>query len=353
MWWSTDSTLATRIPVRFNFMPSWWHREYGLFFGQRLFTDIDYRANIRQEMDRLAHERFGDIGLGHSDPPLRYFLDDLNNATMPAALGCEVCWADDNYPDAAPLPEDTLRRLAAPDDIRQSWPVAEMFRQAREIQRRTGEDTPVTWNLLGIQNLCVKLRGSEFFADYYADPDLAEHLLDVVMAVTEQSMNHFHTHNAFPVMMNGNVPVPFHINLNCTVAMAGPKTYERWLLPREQQLEKLAAGMGLKYGIHHCGLFDEYASLYARVDNVVWLEIGWGSDLRLALDTFPDAWIQYIIDFQFVANARKGQICDYLGGLLEDVGPDSKRVMLVVADLDCGTPDDNIREIVNAMLPGR
>lgn len=67
MWWSTDTKLPTSIPVRFNFMPSWWKDGYGIVFGERLFTDIEYRARTRQEMFRLAHERFGEIGLGEAD----------------------------------------------------------------------------------------------------------------------------------------------------------------------------------------------------------------------------------------------------------------------------------------------
>ncbi len=97
MWWGAKVKIPTVVPVSFNFMPSWWYREYGVAYKEQIFTDPEYRAQILREMSRLAYDRFRDVGLGEPDPQLSYINDDLVDATMPAALGAKVVFADDHF----------------------------------------------------------------------------------------------------------------------------------------------------------------------------------------------------------------------------------------------------------------
>lgn len=126
-------------PVIVNYMPSWWAREYGLALGERLFLDAEYRAATIGEMHRLAHDRFGDIGLGQPDPAPVYCTDDLGNATLPAVFGCEVVFADDQYPANHSLPAEAVAAAEPPADLATTFPmsdVCETEQRAVRLSRR-------------------------------------------------------------------------------------------------------------------------------------------------------------------------------------------------------------------------
>jgi hypothetical protein len=296
------------------------------------------------------YESFGDVGLGQFDPELTYFTDDLGNATLLAALGCQIIWAEDNYPDALFLTEDQIRSLRCPEDVTSLYPMCEIIRQANEIRHRRNQDVNISWNVLGLQNLCVKLRGAEFFADYYGEPELVKQLLDTVMKITLKSVDFFcKRHSQFPSVLLKDKKTEFFVNQNCTVPIAGPKIYKKWLLPRERQLQSVKSSRGLHYAIHHCGKFDDYASLYSQVNDIVWLEIGWESNLRSALNAFPDAWIQYIVSFKFINESTPKEILSFMQKLIDTAGNDLHRLSLNIADIEYGTPDENIRAALESL----
>ncbi|MHB1459568.1 MAG: uroporphyrinogen decarboxylase family protein [Armatimonadota bacterium] len=351
MWWASTSKLNLKAPVMFNFMHSWWHRHYGIDFGERMFTDVENRAHTVCEMNRLAFDRFGDIGLGESDSTPTYSFDDIGNATMAAAMGAEVVFYKDQYPEARPLAEDQVEALSEPEDITRLYPINEIIRQADYVRKQYGVDARAAWNCHGVQNMCVQICGSGFFLDYYANPDRARRLLDLARHLQRQSVDYFATQNAFGSVTVGKQKSDYFRGANCTIPLTGPNIYEDWLLEYEQQASAQMAEIGRKYAIHHCGKFDDYAELYKRVDNVVWLEIGWGSDLRRALDAFPNAWVQYTVDSGLLMNGTKENICQAISSLVDAAGPDISRVSLSVPDIEFGTPDENVKAVVDELLP--
>ena len=171
MWWSTTCSLPTRVPLQFHFLPSWWHREYGISHGERLFLDVEHRARTAREMQRLVSERFSDIGLGDPDPPLVYIAGDLANATMPAAFGCEVVFSDDRYPANLPLSQEQPPPLGLAADLSNTYPFREMIRQTEYVSAKHDVELPLGWNTMGVQNIAVQTVGAGFFAEYYARPN--------------------------------------------------------------------------------------------------------------------------------------------------------------------------------------
>ena len=341
MRWSTSSKLPTAAPVQFNFMPSWWHRHYGISFGERMFSDPEYRARMAREMHRLAHERFGEVGLGESNPEMVYFSDDLSNATLPAAFGCPVVCAEDNYPVNSPLPEEELRKISLPEDITKVYPFREIIRQAESVNTRHNADLHPSWNVMGVQNIAVQIAGSNFFVQYYTDPELAKRLLDDAREMMVRSLNYF---------LSVGSRLEFLCNANCTVPLAGPKIYRDHLFAQEERLYTAVTRQGIGYAIHHCGHFDDYADLYRKIKHVVFIEIGWGSDLRLALDLFPEAKVQYIVSFQFIQDGPPKKIKEFMQSIIESAGPDVGRLSFHIADLEYGIPDEHVRAVVEGLL---
>lgn len=339
MWWCTATTLPVAAPVIVNFMPSWWAREYGLALGERLFLDAEQRAQTAREMHRLAYDRFGEVGLGQGDPELVYFVDDLGNATLPAVFGCEVVFADDQYPANHPIGDE---EIAAPKDIAAAFPMREIISQARLLSERHGVDVRPAWGTMGVQNAAVRTVGDRLFADYYAAPDRARRLLGVMCDLMLASVDYFREVGSAPDVL---------WDQNCTVPLVGPATYERELLSYDVGLHDEAARRGMGFAIHHCGHFDDYAALYRRVPELAWVEIGWGSDLRLALDVFPEAHVQVILGHQHVMDGPASAVRGTMREMVETAGDDVGRLSFNVPDLEYGTPDEHVRAVVEGLLP--
>ena len=342
MWWSTTCSLPTRVPLQFHFLPSWWHREYGISHGERLFLDVEHRARTAREMQRLVSERFSDIGLGDPDPPLVYIAGDLANATMPAAFGCEVVFSDDRYPANLPLSQEQPPPLGLAADLSNTYPFREMIRQTEYVSAKHDVELPLGWNTMGVQNIAVQTVGAGFFAEYYARPEFARRLLDDARELMTASLDLFATRSSKPEVF---------WNQNCTVPLCGPRIYERQLLEQEKTLYVTSARLGIGYGIHHCGCFDEYASLYRQIEDVAMIQIGSDSDIRLALDTFPEAQVSYIVSHAHIREGPASAIQELMHSLLDAAGPDEGRLSLCVPDLEYGTPDEHVRAVVHALLP--
>ena len=341
MWWSSTSTLPTAIPVIVNFMPSWWHINYGMAFGERVFADWRHRAALLRDMHREAHARLSHLGFGDPDPELEYVSDDLNNATIPAALGCEVVFAEDKYPAPRPLPERDARTIQVPTDISRVYPMNEVIRQTVAMSAESGRAILPVWSYMGVQNIASLVRGADLYSDYYQDPELAMRLLEVARGMMEASIRYFaDTAHALGCVWNQN----------CTVPLGGPGIYEQFLLQHDRALRRFAHSLGAPYAIHHCGCFDDYTELYGQVGAVAVFDAGHTSDLRAALNAFPAARFQHLLDCVWLREATPAQVSEGIGALLDEVGEDAARVTFVLSDLDHGTPDATIEAVVHALL---
>ena len=67
MWYPVKGELRLD-GLCFNFLPSWWHRGYGVAFGERWVFDPDYRTDGLAFMERTVHERFPGLGIGSAEP---------------------------------------------------------------------------------------------------------------------------------------------------------------------------------------------------------------------------------------------------------------------------------------------
>ena len=96
------------LPFELIFNPRWWHQTAGISFTRDFYFDPATRVRNDVIMQRVLHERFGDIGLGEADPQPRPVAGSLYVAggfVIPALLGAEIlfepdakkgfAWADD------------------------------------------------------------------------------------------------------------------------------------------------------------------------------------------------------------------------------------------------------------------
>jgi len=341
MWFS--EAIQDKITIAgayFNWMPSWWYRNYGIGYGERMVFDPDYRVDAYLAMRRIVHERYHAASLGTPDPQPCVVAPDWGNAQGPAGTGdpgapARVRYPIDNYPVSYHLTREEIDRLRVPDDVTTTWPFCESIRQVRYLNRRLELDAPPVLNARGVLNEACLIQGDAALADLYAEPERSRRLLG-------------YTHGLIHALLRHNqhvAPQNSHMLFNCAEIMVGPHTYEELLLNYDLATSALCAQLGVGLSLHHCGRFDHFAPLYRRLGPMVLIEIGSESNVRLALDMFPEAKIQYIMPTALMCQGTRAQVGERIDALLEAGRGDWHRLYLSVADLEFGMPDDNLFEV--------
>jgi uroporphyrinogen-III decarboxylase len=335
MWYKVKDNLAIDS-MFYNFLPSWWNKNYGIIFGKKYVFDPDYRVETFMFMERTVKERFPDLHIGSGDPEPTVIGPDFGNTITAAAAGCEVVYPDDNYPWNKHLPEEAIGKLKVPQDLGRIFPYKEILSQVGYLNGKLHQNVKPCWNSRGVQNDAALIKGSGFFTDYYENPEAASKLLNYSYSMLTSVVKHNHDDFGYRDMV---------ILTNCTSMMVSPKTYDEWLLDYDRKIYQLTGGFGQEFGIHHCGIFDKYSAEYRKMPHLDWLEIGWDSDIKGALDSFPESAVQYIFSSTFAGSSDRNQIREKTNQMLEASRGNWHRFRLSVPDIDFGTPDENLIEI--------
>ncbi len=200
-------------------------------------------------------------------------------------------------------------------------------------------------NWEGLQNVALNLRGSQLFVDYYENPALAHHLLDVVTATLKKITTYVRKRTgSTSIAVNrivGAVDPCISLHPNCSVQMISPKMYHEFLLPHEREL----AGELNPYGVHHCGVdMHKVAKEYAQVDGLEFFDVGWGSDVAACCSALPNVFFSLRLSPIRVATLTPEQVTADIEGLLRAAGPLSQAALCCI-NLDDTVPDENVRAI--------
>lgn len=336
MWFSAPVREQLALNgLAFNFMPSWWSGNYGIEYARRMFFDPDYRLETYLRMERMVHDRFPGIPLGSPDPAPVCIAPELNNAATPAAVGCEVHYPLNNYPWSEHLSPGKVAELKLPSKFEDRFPYAEIDAQVGYLNKKIGCDSPPLWPVRGVLNDAALISGTDVFEDILGNTGRARGLFDFTHGVLERVVRHNHA-----VGFRGMLMI-----FNCSIMMVSPQTYEEWLLPYDLRLHGLARELGMTFGIHHCGGFDRYASVYRKIPRIEFIEIGSQSDVGLALERFPEATVQYIMNAAKIAKSSCREASETTKTLLRAAGDSASRFRLHVPDIEYGTPEENLRAI--------
>ena len=338
----------TFLPVDVIFHPHWWHKNYGLTFREDFFFDAETRVESERIMRRALYERFGDLGLGEPDPPRRPVIGPVHLAAgcvASALLGCEIRYFDGASPQVVPgyLTDEQVMDLEVPDILNTS-PVRELVSMMDKLESEYGYlEGDVNWG--GVQNVALDLRGQQLFVDYYVNPTLAAHLLDVATETEMQMALYIGSRTGTTSITTNRIVASvdpcINLHSDCSVTMISNETYEKHLLRYDQYL---AENMQ-PYGIHHCGDNMEHVREgFAKVEKAEFFDVGWGSDVALCRQALPDAFFSLRLSPVRVKDFTVEEVRQDVEGLLRQVGPLEKAAVCCV-NMDYGTPDENIREI--------
>jgi hypothetical protein len=334
---------VSAVPAEFVFTPNWWFRNYGVAFAEPFYFDREARLRHDVTMRRALYERFG---LGEPDPRPRPIVGSEHVAggfVVPAVLGCEIrfCDFDAPQPVARNLPAAEVRNLAVPD-WRSLWPMREWIADMDALEREYGSVCG-DFDLDGVLNTALQIRGQDLYLDLFDDPETAHHLFGVITELQIELARYVRSRTGTCGLSCNrsiaNVDRRIFLHSNCSVQMVKPAAYEEFLLPCELRLAEALA----PYGIHHCGNnLQRFARAYAKAAPV-FVDVGWGSDVRECRRDLPGAFLNLRLSPVSLLRQSAAEVRRDAERLLEEAGGNAG---LCCINMDYGTPDENVRAIL-------
>ncbi len=338
-WYAGENLPATH--ARPTFSEAWFHRCYGMDFGERYFLDPIFRTEQDREARRLLHERFGALGLGKKDPLPQPHLEVCGHRFLPALLGCEVVYQPDQPPAVRHLPAASAREVAAipkRDLATHRW-AREFRRQGQALRDRYGA-VDATINHGGPLNVASNALGLEAFS-FLADG--SAEFRAFLRAMAELCLD---TYDQLTLPLNPHLDPGRELFLgNCPVMMLAPTTYRNEVFPADYWLRRQVK----RFGLHHCGPMDRYLGDYQALGPCDYVEVGWGSALAKVREAFPATPLDLMINIPAVQAMPRGRLGDTLREMVLQAAPQNLIRDIFMADVGPEVPDAVIENFVWAV----
>ena len=328
------------------FNPNWWFRNYGISFDQPFYFDLRARIANDVTMRRAMHERFG---IGEANPEPRPVVGSqfvAGGFVIPALFGVEVRFEANQAPCpvAANLSREQVMALRKPE-IETAWPMAQWIGDMDQLEKEFGYVIG-DFDLDGLLNTALQIRGNQLFLDMVEDRELVEHLFtligDLQVAVARYVRSRTGTCAVSVNRSIVNVDPAIYVHANCAMQMLSPRMYRQALLEHECRLAARLA----PFGIHHCGdNMHLYAADYART-GAVFYDVGWGSDVARSAAALPDAFLNLRLSPVRMLQLTEDEVRADVRGLLAAAGR-TRQVGLCCINMDYGTPDRNVLALLD------
>jgi hypothetical protein len=193
----------------------------------------------------------------------------------------------------------------------------------------------------------MELRGNALFMDLVEDPELTDHLFEVVtetlIRVARLLRARTGTTSLAVNRSIADVDAGLHLTSNCSVSMMSPRLYQQRILA----FERRAAGVLAPFGIHHCGAnLQRYAAEYSELEPK-FLDVGYGSDVAECARLFPDAFLNLRMNPVALLQESSADVRMDALAKLRACGR-SANVGVCAINLDPLTPDENVRALFAA-----
>ena len=344
--------MSDSIPAAVIFTPNWWFRSYGIRFDEPFYLDRDTRMRVDECMRRIMYSRFG---IGEPEAKPRAIVGSeyvAGGFVIPALLGCKIRFAADAAPWPVPRNMRTDEIFALrPPDLNSTWPMDQLMRDTDRLESEFGYVCG-DFDLDGVLNTALHLRGECLFTDFFDAPAQVHHLFGIVTE-TQLAVAQYLRARTGTCAVSANrsilgVDPRLFLHCNCAVQMISPAHYEEFLLPYERIL---AANLA-PYGIHHCGnnlhLFARsYASLPLR-----FVDVGWGSDVARCRRELPGVFLNLRLSPIRMLQESAATIREDAERLLAAAG-ETDNVGMCCINMDYGTPDENVLAMLDVAEGGR
>ena len=334
----TDDKRKSKIePVVVTFSHSWAYHHLGVDYSEQTWQDPVDRTERAREVQRALHDRFGDVGIGSKDPEPNPTVDAYGNYFMPALFGCKMKYPPDQAPGFAAIEAsfEDMKQLEVPDF--EMNPIMRRAMAEVEVLRKRYGFCSGSICLGSPLNVAVNVYGEQFMMACALEPEGAQHVLRVI-AETE-----FKIYREFSAVVAPQdhplTDIPFGYG-NCPAIMFSPKTYRDVILP----VDKWVRSQVGSFGLHHCGVFDDYIDLYREL-NPSALDIGGGSNYRAIRQAFPDIPFSLIVNAPDIEDKSSSEIYDHVGAMVEGAAPVEQISFLWVAEVSASIDDETVRAV--------
>lgn len=324
-------------PVNVTFSPAWFKRYAGLDYSEAVWADPISRTERGREAERCLYDRFADIGIGSNDPQPAPSVEAYGNYFMPALFGCEMLFPPDQAPGFRALNGDfeDMRRLREPD-FDTNPVIRKALSDAETLKKHYGAcgggicmGSPL--------NIAVNIYGETFVMACALEPETAQHVLRVVAETSFKLHREVCARiapNDFPL-----TDIPWGYG-NCPAVMFSPKTYREVILP----VDLWVRGQVASFGLHHCGVFDDYIEVYKELRPDC-LDIGGGSNYRAIRKAYPNIPFSLIVNAPDVEGKSVSEIDDLVGGMVEGAAPVEQVSVLWTGEVSENIEDDTVRAL--------
>ena len=320
-----------------GFTPAWYRQHLPIDFGEPFHRNPAYRRQCVVQMRAELRRRFPGTSIGgidQPDAPLDLLTGTFGAGLVSAIYGVPLVYAADNWPNCAHqyLSDEHVATLRPPD-LDHNEAFQNLLGQVDWIAAQEGQVHGfINWQ--GLLNNAQRLRGETLFADLLERPELCHRLFECLCVTMIEGIRKLHERQR-----HSGVDLQFVTVSNCLVNLISPKTYRELLFPFDQRLAQVY-GM---IGIHNCAWnATPYMKAYVEIPGVAYLDMGIGSDLLQARSLFPKTRRAVMYTPMDLANKSSlGLEAD-----LQRIGRECGPADVVCADIEAGTPDTRVLELV-------
>lgn len=333
------------LPVEIVLAPDWWHAHAGICFDRDFFFHPRRRVEDERRMEQELYERWGAFGLGNdrdSDLPLVGAVHLAAGFLLSEMLGCRVEYRDDSPPTVhvAGREEFTIEEEAA----FRSEPFCRFTQLIDSLKTRYGYLLgDVNWG--GVLNLGMDLHGQNLLVDMIEKPEEVGAYFQQIARVIERFVNLVQRETGTcSISVNRNVlhfPQPIFLHSECSHTMISVAHYERFLLP----IDLAWSERHRPYGVHYCGMDPHrFATSYAKIPNLDFLDAGWGGDIKRLRAALPDTFLNLRLSPAEIVRRSPGDIRQIIRRLVVDAGGPSLTGLCCI-NIDRTVADEQIAAI--------
>ncbi len=309
------------LPVEVVFHPSWWHEHAGISFDEDFFYHPARRVEVERRMEAVLFERLGEFGLGQDrgrDLPVIGAVHNAAGYLLSQMLGCEVVYHEASSPQVVPANLDELRV-----DIEGAFESAAFQRLQGLRDALRGKygflKGDVNWG--GVLNIALDLVGHELFLRFFSQPEEVRRQFGALAAVIERFVTGIAADTGTSsVSVNRTVrhiERPVFLHSECSNTMISTEHYEAFLLPIDLEWSRRFR----PFGIHYCGSDPHrYARSFARIENLDFLDVGWGGDVKALREHLPRTFLNVRLDAVGLNRHSDDELASTITKLVADSG---------------------------------
>jgi hypothetical protein len=320
---TTDSSFANRVilPADIVLAPAWWFHNEGITFDEDFFYDPDRRVEVERKMEKVLYERWGKYGLGDDkdkDLPVVGAVHLAAGYLLSEMLGCKVEYKEDAPPQVNCAKKQDLSISA--EAAFESSAYKKFERLTESLKAKYGYLTgDVNWG--GVLNIALDLRGEALFMDMFDKPGDVHYFLGEIANVIERFTQGLQKETgSTSVSVNRNVrhfEPAVYLHSECSHTMVSVEDYERFLLTYDEQWSKKYR----PFGVHFCGKDpDRYAKVFAQLDHLDFLDVGWGGDMAKLRQHLPNTFLNIRLSPVQIIEQSTSEIENTIRRLVADSG---------------------------------